>query len=229
MTQEIEWSERPNYDLSHARHDIVRCGPGSLRPHIVLNDEIVGAELHWFQGRSTPHLKKDCPFCGPGKQTVWKGHICGLCEMTKKCVIVEFTAPCIDQLNEYKLRHGTLRGARLKLHRTGGKPNGKLFAQVEPSGLGTNELPEPFDLRAALHFMWNSRRDLANIRTESPRVVVDGPANNEELARKRPSRFATNGHNPTEVYSATEEQLRMIDNNRVAAGKLPLNAKRRLT
>lgn len=227
MTHEIEWSDRPNYDLSHARHDIVRCGPGSLRPHIILNDEIVGAELHWFQGRSTPHLKQGCPFCGPGKQTVWKGHVCGLCETSRKIVIVEFTGPCLDQLNEYKLRHGTLRAARLKLHRTGGKPNGKLFAQVEPSGIGTNELPAPFDLRAALHFMWNSRRDLTNIRTESPRVVVDGPANNAELQQQRPDRFKTNGHNHESVIDATPEQLAMIDRNRVAAGKNPLYGKRR--
>lgn len=216
MTHEIDWSDRPNVQLSRDRHDIVRCGTGSMKPHVILNDEIVGAELHWFQGRSTPHLKHDCPFCGPGKQTVWKGHVVGYDPDTKRTVIIEFTAPCIDPIAAYKQQWQTIRGALLRLHRLGGKANGKLVATVAPSNIPTAQLPEPFDLRAALHFMWNSRRDLTNIRTEAPRLVNDGPANNSELQKLHPERFKTNGHGVEEVYHASPEQLKMLEANRTA-------------
>lgn len=214
MKPEIEWTDTPPTETSTKSADLKRCPPGGMPPVIVLSDWLTGNELHWFNGRSFPHLANDCPACKAKRPKVWKGYLAVLDPKTRKTFILEVTPNCTEPLSAYKLTFGSLRGAALKLERSATKANGRVTANVTQANIGGLELPRPPDIRATLRHMWQTDHRPEDEKEETPRPITEAPMNNDELRRRRPDRFSTEGHGTSPVYEATEETLAALRRNR---------------
>jgi hypothetical protein len=191
MKNEIDWSDAPPTKAKTQAADLRRCPPGGLPPVIVLSDWIVGNEMHWFNGRSFPHLKNDCPACLAKRSKVWKGYLACLDPKTRKVFILEITPNCIDPAAAYKECYGSLRGSGCKLDRSATKINGRVTASFCAANLGGLELPTCPDVRAILQHMWQTDHRKEDSNPQDPRAVSEAPSSNEDLKRKRPDRTAT--------------------------------------
>ena len=190
MLTDIEWTETPAAAAPGSRLDLIRCRTGALPPLIILSHRHVGTEIHWYNGRSFPHLKNGCPACDAKRPAVWKGYLAVWQPQPRTIAILEFTARCTEPIDAYYLAYGTLRAATIRVTRKGTKEKGPLFAELQPSQIPTNELPAAPDIKKALTAMWNARRQEQDIDLEPPRALIEPPMNNDELRRRRPDRFA---------------------------------------
>lgn len=185
MPNDIDWQDEPTPVAAGSRPDLIRCGPGSLPPLICLCRRHVGSELHYWQGRSFPHLKQDCPACAAKNVATWKGYIGVWNPATRLCGVLEFTLGCVSALDAWFMARGTLRAATLSVKRAGLKANGKLSITVSPSQWGCDQLPEEPDVKHQLSIMWGSKRLDEFIRTEPHRPVVEAPSTPEEVITRR--------------------------------------------
>lgn len=188
MLGDVEWSDSPNELRRTDAVAILRAGTGSTPALIVLSERVVGVELHWWQGRTTPHIKGNCPACEAKRPAVWKGYLAVYNPKTHVVNILEITPCCIDPLATYRQAFGTLKGGLLTLTRSNTKKNGRLTATITPSNIAPNSLPPCPPVQAALVHMWAARRHNEDVSYQTPRDVVDGPANNAELEERRPDR-----------------------------------------
>lgn len=185
MKSEIEWSDTPPTQTDLHSADLRRCPPGGMPPAIILVDWITGNELHWWNGRSFPHLANDCPACAAKRARVWKGYLACLELKTRKIFILEITPNCTEPLAAYKLTFGSLRGAQIKLERSATKINGRVTATVTPAALGGLELPQPPDVRNILRHMWQTDHRAADDKPEVPRPVVEAPQTTQQVIARR--------------------------------------------
>lgn len=217
MKAEIEWSDTPPTQADLKSADLRRCPCGGLPAAIILSEWLTGNELHWWNGRSFPHLANDCPACAAKRAKVWKGYLACLDPKTRKIFILEITPNCTEPLSAYKLTFGSLRGATLKLDRSSSKPNGRVTATVSQSNLGGLDLPQPPDIRAILRHMWQTDHRPQDDKPENTRAVTEAPMSNEELRKRRPDRFATEGHAADDGPMFERHTLDALKRNREAA------------
>ena len=194
MLTDIDWQEQPAPITPGSRLELIRCKTGTLPPLIVLSDRHVGTEIHWFAGRSFPHLKNGCPACEAKRPAVWKGYIAVWQQKQRTPAILEFTARCTEALDAYYLAYGTLRAATVVISRKGPNEKGPLSLEITRSNHAPNDLPPTPDIRKALTTMWNSARQDNDISVTPPRPIVEPPMNNDELRKRRPDRFTA--HDP---------------------------------
>jgi hypothetical protein len=190
MLSPIDWQEHPAPIAPGSRLDLIRCKLGATVPVVVLSERQVGTEIHWYNGRSFPHLKNGCPACLAKRPAVWKGYLAVWQPKPRTIAIIEFTTRCTNALDAYFLAYGTLRAATVVLTRKGRSDKGPLTLDISPSQYATNDLPPAPDIRHALTHMWNASRQDDDIDLTPPRPVVEPPMNNDELRRRRPDRFA---------------------------------------
>lgn len=198
MSSEIEWSDHPEPVSPGQRPELIRCGQGSLPAMICISTRHCGGDLHYWQGRSFPHLKKDCPACASKNVAVWKGYLGVWNPSTRLTGILEFTLRCVSALDAYFLAHGTCRGATIVMKRNGTKPNGKLNLTATTSQWGLDQLPEEPNIRTQLSMMWGSKRQDELINIEPTRPVVDPPETTAEVLAKRAT---VTSHLPIDVIN----------------------------
>ena len=213
MSDQIEWTDAPTAASKLPACELRRCPPGGLKPQIILSDWITGNELHWFNGRSFPHLKNDCPACAAKRAKVWKGYLAALDPAKRTVYLLEITPNCVDAATAYKQSYGSLRGSALTLNRSATKANGRVTASFVPANLAGLDLPQPPDVRGTLERMWQTDHRKADSKPEDPRIVLDGPKDNEANERVNRSRFTTEGSPTSKVYETTAEQRRMLAAN----------------
>lgn len=236
MPQKPGWTTKLPPDTLAPKHKILRCPPVRLRPHIVLSEEILFTGIHWVSRRSVQcQGEKDCEHCKKQKPT-WKGYLAVWLPESNQRYCLELTPPCFDTCGAYRQLYGTLRGAQIVLLRRGTKENGRMTAELQPSGLPAPSLPEPIDVEETMRQAWDSpnksdRKAMQTVRAESGgnealnTLVAElqrrGLANvNGELIDQPPAveEPKVNGTNPRfkiqKTYEATPEQLAMLEANR---------------
>lgn len=208
MKNDIDWSDAPPTKSKAQAADLRRCPPGGFPPVIVLSEWIIGNEMHWYNGRSFPHLKSDCPACLAKRSKVWKGYLGCLDPKTRKVFILEITPNCIDPAAAYKECYGSLRGAGIKLDRSATKINGRVTASFCAANLGGLDLPRCPDVRSILQHMWQTDHRKDDSAPQNPRAVSEAPENNGELTKKRPDRAATESEEKKDVEYEPIERLK---------------------
>ena len=61
------WQRRPDPDDTGIKYEIVRVGPKGLSGVVILSYDVVGTNLHYYAGRSTPCVDDACPACANGQ------------------------------------------------------------------------------------------------------------------------------------------------------------------
>ena len=63
MSGDIAWTKFTTADTAKNGFELLRCGPTTLGPFVILSREALAVELHYWQGKSVPHLTINCPAC----------------------------------------------------------------------------------------------------------------------------------------------------------------------
>lgn len=138
---------------------IVRCD-ATARYNLkclVLSEDVFGVEVH-YAGRTVPCPGADrgCRYCEIDRPTRWVGYVAATDTVARqKRWLVELTAGVMGEVDAWHKSNGTLRGLWAELTRPSHRPTGRL--QIELKRLAVvlpEELPKPFDVRAALARIW---------------------------------------------------------------------------
>lgn len=140
---------------------------------ICLSSDLLCREIHFWRGRSQPHLERECEPCMCGDRSLWKGWIYIFNPNTRTIKILEITKRAMVPLEVYFTEHRTLRGSIVTVMRAGELANGKLFAQVSPGTIDRQFLPKVPDLATLLERMWHGKR--SRLRVLDSGIVLPEP------------------------------------------------------
>jgi hypothetical protein len=154
-----DWRTRPEQSQRNLPCSIYRVKPGPGVRGVITSSNLVGANTHYWHGRSTICTTDTCEACSSGQRPRWYGYV-GLWSPTSKATtILELTAATIESIEEYYNTHGTLRAAQISLQRATKKPNSKLVARLEESNFSTSAIPAEIPIRKILCRMWQAFDD----------------------------------------------------------------------
>jgi hypothetical protein len=132
---------------------------------LALANAPLGVYVHWLQnpkqrggGRTVPHTTPDdtCPICVEQNQRPrWHGYLACWWEHSSRFVVADLSLHAVQSCPELVPSHPfPLRGCYVTLSRIGKSNNSPVKATVMRSTIAPTDLPEPFDVRAALMRMW---------------------------------------------------------------------------
>lgn len=136
---------------------IKRAPPDRIIKMAVISSKHYGIYTHYHRGRSTPHLKSDCPACADGLLPRWYGYFLALLYPTKERVVFEFTAKCVEAVLKEELTPTALRGRVVQASRPRGKPNSPVVLQFTDSNCNPADLTKDEDIRPILAHIWGFR------------------------------------------------------------------------
>jgi len=174
------WQDQPTVDDSLPNYRIMRVPAGRKISGIVISDDVIGTNLHYWKGRSQPCRKEECEACQNGHKPRWKGYILIMCMKTRNISILEFTDRVYREIGEFRKQKGTIRGGMMTFFRTNSKNNGPLSVTIEENLYDATSLPPEEDLRSILERIWEVRQQML------PGLVVD----NSDYAEKEEARLA---------------------------------------
>lgn len=243
MSQTQGWTTETPKEALAAKHKILRCPPVRLRPHIVLSHEILYTGIHWVSRRSIQcQGEATCEHCKKQKPT-WKGYLSVWLPESNVRYCLEITPPCFEPCGAYKQLYGTLRGSQITLTRRGVKENGRMSAELQPSGLPEPSLPQPIDVEETMRQAWDSPNKSDRQPMQVPRDTAGGDAALNKLIAELQRRGLadtngqlieqpivdaapkTNGIHPrfklSKTYEATPEQKAMLAANKANGSNKP--------
>lgn len=119
-------SHMPREDQQGYGWTIVRAHPTKALKLMLLSDEFLGIETHYWNHRTGPCRETACEACLAGYVSRWKGYILAIDTATDRSVVLEFTPPGATSMDEAKSRYGTLRGCLASVSRVKPTINGKV-------------------------------------------------------------------------------------------------------
>jgi hypothetical protein len=154
MTADIAWTRFGAVETTKSGFEILRCGATALGPLLILSTEPMAVPLHFWQGKSFPHLTQNCPACAAKRPSKMKLYVVVLDPKRNAQYVLEMTDGVTDRIREHLEQFGSLRGSYIRLSRPSGKANGKLFAQFDRSNMSDHQLAKPIDLIDYLVRLW---------------------------------------------------------------------------
>jgi hypothetical protein len=160
-------NDRPSYA------QIRRCTPTSPLRGVAIS-EYLGADLHWLNGRSSPHIEPqtDCPGCTEKRPRRWEGYLWLWEPQTSAIRIAAFPPGPLTEFDAYIAAHGTLRAATVELAKPGGKPSSRVRARLTRSTYGLDQIPSPpATLEEALLHIWGLHKldvEVKDLPTRQP-------------------------------------------------------------
>lgn len=124
---------------------------------IILSPQIYGCQIHW-RGRTIPCSAHtgECEVCNLGQQPRWIGYVAAWNIKLKELALLEITAGCSQQIEDFRKKIGTLRGVHIEIERQGEGSHGKLLVadlHVVKQDMLTN-MPAQFDVPEILYRLW---------------------------------------------------------------------------
>jgi hypothetical protein len=155
LAPKIRWLTGPPA-AEPKEYRILSPKPGQSWEWLVLSDAVLGVETHYIGDRTQPCIgdvcicrKPDYPVAVRQKYyvAVWAGR-----DLPQ--AIGEITADAYKRCPELYQPGVSLRGLRIKVYRSGPKPNSRVRVHVVDRYKEPEKLPLPFDLVCALERIW---------------------------------------------------------------------------
>ncbi len=203
MANQRGWRDHVPPKTGYIAYKILRCPAVRLRPLVIIGDNVRYRGIHWAGGRSKPcegtTACKDCEHLNKQRE---QAEYCGACETCAHCrkqlptykgylavcnpdtgekYVLEVTPPTFETFAAYKRLYGTLRGATVTLKRAGIKPNGRMTAEIQPSGIPATQLPETFPVEPVMDEMWAMPNNPKNKGMSEVRDDMAGKSAAEQL------------------------------------------------
>ena len=144
----------PSAEKVRCPYEILRCKPATPLDGVVVSSDWVGADLHWWSGKSVLHSERECAACDAGNAYRWYGYFLGVPNGVRVVSIFEFTSRCFAQVSAYYEEFGSLRGAPFRLRRLGKQTNAPLSIAFSESRIPPSSLPEEKPLEPILARLW---------------------------------------------------------------------------
>lgn len=179
MARKIVWSGAP-HRAQAPNLTLIRTRAGTTNKGVCLSRDVLGAEVHYC-GRTVPHVEpaEDCDGCKAKRQKRWEGYIAAWNPSGGKIVLLTITAGAADAFEAYAALHGSIRGAMVTLSRPGGRPNGRIVAELQPSGIASTRLPDEPDLFAVVANIWGLDEQVAHDFTHHGGTIMPGLMSDE--------------------------------------------------
>lgn len=168
----VTWTDRPPRDETSGNFRLVRVARAGTVRGIILSPHLSGTGLHYWKGKSTPCNGSQCDACREGYVPRWYGYVAIWNPKTDHIGLAEITDGAADDLDRYRARHGTLRGAELLLSRQGNRPNGRILATVAPAAIAPERLPPAPDVIQCLNRIWGVNENHAVNPKAKPSVAA---------------------------------------------------------
>lgn len=136
---------------------------------LVLSDDIVGCNTHFWGGRTVPCEGPHCPACADGSPTRWHGYIAIWLPPDNIRLLFEFTDGPAELLAQYRAANGTLRGCKIEASRIKPVPNARVLLKTSRIDLSKYPLPDAPDICKMLLQMW----ELPGKAFDSPAAAAD--------------------------------------------------------
>jgi len=188
----ISWSNRPDDLSTTAGYDLIRCPASGVHNAIITSADILGVKVHYYHGRTRPHLNEFCPACDDRNPWRWRGYLSACHPKSLNSVALEITAPCVNALDDYLKHWGSLRGAVIMLWRPSHQPNGRISCRVEQSRFPVEQLPAAIDLEALLLKLWEIQPHMT--APELKQVMAAMHTKKNRIPNSNPKQIGTNGH-----------------------------------
>ncbi len=167
-------SESPDDPNEHSL-PLVRCPAIKSISGILLNEDLLGTNTHYYHGRTIPCDDQTCPACDDGVPWRWHFYVGLWGQSSHRTCLFEMTAKAADPLKTYRKAYGTLRGCHLTAKRVNSSPNSRVIQQATQADLQKITLPVPPDVLGALSIIWNIERpsiSVAGIVKDAPKLHV---------------------------------------------------------
>jgi hypothetical protein len=133
---------------------IVRVSGTASKLCIATSETYWGCWSHWYNGRTRPCTDPACEPCQNGSPRRWHSYTAIYSPGNHSQHILELTAQATEHLANYRLAHGTLRGAAITVRRATQKPNSRIILECHPADQRSITLPRGLDLVRALATLW---------------------------------------------------------------------------
>lgn len=167
-------------------YEIIRCRPGKPVTGILLSRRHVGAELHYWKGRSILHADTGCEACENGYTPRWYGYVAILRSGIGTINILEFTARCWPSVREYYEQIGDLRCAKFNASRLRDAANAPMGLTISEAKVPESSIPAEPDLVGMLERMWEhkpQRRETGASQVIDPTTIRGGGGLNRPAYR----------------------------------------------
>lgn len=141
------------------QYDLFRVPAKGMGRAIVVSHDVVGADTHYWRGRSQPCSGDKCEACEDGQSPRWRGYLAVMSPKSGRVVILEITAAAAGAIEAYFNKHRTLRGAGIVAERVGQKPNGRLRLMLTPPAAEIDQLPKAPQIQRLLARIWGLNQD----------------------------------------------------------------------
>jgi hypothetical protein len=133
---------------------IVRAEPNKPVAFICLTPRPFGIRTHFYQGRTIPCVRYNCPACKNNMLSRYTGYLAALSAKVHRNVLVEYSAGAAGDLQKVLTVNNSLRGSNFILSRVGRKANGPLRFEYKGLFSGGLVLPPCPDVFSILCKVW---------------------------------------------------------------------------
>ena len=150
-----QWTNVPPTEPEGKSFRLIRTPAAKALVLICTSADLIGCPTHYYRNRTMPCERQACEPCEHGYSKRWHAYVAAIDPTTGEHLIFEMTRQAGDELRDYRLRHGTLRGCKLQATRANNRPNGRLCIRTKPADLATLNLPEPPNIVRVLCNLWD--------------------------------------------------------------------------
>lgn len=161
----LKFNSDPPEDPRGTSLPLVRCPTMKAISGIILSDDLIGTNTHFYRGRTLPCDDGNCPACTDGFPWRWHAYLALYGLSSNRVVLFEMTAKATEPLILYRKAYGTLRGCHLTAKRANSSPNSRVIITTKRADLQATTLPDAPNVISALSIIWN---------IESPSISVEG-------------------------------------------------------
>ena len=186
--RELQFRMQPKSMKKARKYDILRTPAKGCGNLVLLSDEVLWHELHYWRGRSTPCFGDPCEACDYHCQVRERGYIAVTPRHKVDVQILELTDQCQAAIVAASETLTTLRGQVIATGRVDSKPNGKLFILFGARSIDSELLPQAPDVAEVMRRVWGMGRrkamntpaeallDMKTVRCVVPSIQSNGAA-----------------------------------------------------
>lgn len=170
----LSFQNDPPIDKRGIALPLTRTPQGKPLQGIILSDDLIGTNTHYYRGRTSPCDQENCEACNDGFPWRWHAYVVLYSRSNQAKTLFEMTAKCCEPLLTYRKAYGTLRGCVLSAKRQNSSANSRVILTTTRADLQQIQLPKCPDILKALSIIWNI--ELPSLSVEG--VLKESPALN---------------------------------------------------
>lgn len=133
---------------------IKRAPPDRAITFVVLSHKHYGVYTHYMGGRTTPHLKENCPCQNELVEPRWMGYVLATLSGSHEDVVFEFPPKAAEIIKKAEGDYPSLRGLVITALRPSGKTNGKVHLTIKNQRFNPAEIKAEEPIRPILAHIW---------------------------------------------------------------------------